>query len=351
MTNIFKIFILIASLIFISNNSFAGRNDKAGTAAAAQLFIPAGARDIAMSGSTHAFTTGIEAIYWNPAGLSNSNSGASAIFSHMNYIADIGVDYFAASSSFEGFGSIGFSLKSLSIGDIPVTTEEQPDGTGSLISPTFVTLGVTYSKKLSDNTFVGVTTNLISETMDRVNATGVAFNAGIQYHNFAGFDGLSLGLVVKNIGASMQYDGSGLIRQGDVDNTERGPSFYKVIAAEAELPSTIEIGLGYKHKIDETDVLSFSGLFQNNNFASDEYKVGVEYGYNDLFYVRGGTSFSQDIENESFATSDKTNYIFGPTFGFGVNQDFGDMKLGIDYAYRTTQFFDGNNIFSITLGF
>src|SRR5438128_2487144 len=79
--------------------AFAGRGDKAGTAAASELLIPVGAQSVALGGSEMASVSGIEVIYWNPAGLARSEKGANAMFSHMSYIADIGVEYFAVSST------------------------------------------------------------------------------------------------------------------------------------------------------------------------------------------------------------------------------------------------------------
>ncbi len=41
------------------------------------------------------------------------NNSASVMFSHMSHIADIGVEYGAVSTNFEGFGVVSLSLKSL----------------------------------------------------------------------------------------------------------------------------------------------------------------------------------------------------------------------------------------------
>src|SRR5258706_4415899 len=86
----------------------AGRPDKAGASAAPELLIPVGARSIALGGSSLATVSGIEALYWNPAGLDRSAHGANAMFSHMSYMANIGVEYVAVSNSFAGLGTLGF---------------------------------------------------------------------------------------------------------------------------------------------------------------------------------------------------------------------------------------------------
>lgn len=334
--------------------SYAGGENRVGTNAASELLIPVGARDIAMGGASVATSSGLDAIFWNPAGLARTKNSANAMFSHMNYIADIGIEYVAVSGTFESFGTLGFSIKSVGVGDIAVTDEDNPDGTGAIISPTIVNLGLTYSRMLTDRISVGATVTLISERFDRVSATGFAFNAGVQYNGLANVNGLSLGVVVKNIGPQMKFDGDGLLRQGNVIDVLRPGTFYKVEAASFELPSTIEIGLAYNYAVTDDDYLSLSGVFQNNNFAADEYKVGLEYNYANLFFVRGGYNFSEIKENTSMRTStsfDKTTHIFGFTAGAGVKYTLGTLDVSFDYAYRAVKFLENNHVFTIGLGF
>ena len=49
---------------------FAGDPARIGTAAGEQLLVPVGARSLALGGSNVAYTKGLDALYWNPAGLS-----------------------------------------------------------------------------------------------------------------------------------------------------------------------------------------------------------------------------------------------------------------------------------------
>lgn len=61
---------------------------------AEELLIPVGARSIATSGAFVANVMGLESIYYNPAGLDISQR-TEAMFSYMNYIADINISYLA----------------------------------------------------------------------------------------------------------------------------------------------------------------------------------------------------------------------------------------------------------------
>ncbi|MGB5529190.1 MAG: PorV/PorQ family protein [Ignavibacteriaceae bacterium] len=346
MKKIFKL-ISVFILLLAVNNVFAGGGKRTGTAGASELLIPVGPRGIAMGESNLVAATGIEALFWNPAGVSHMQNNADVLFSHMSYIADIGVEYGAVAANFEGFGAIAFSLKALSIGDIPVTTTSNPDGTGELFSPTMVTAGVSYSRMLTDAISVGLTANLVSERMGNVSASGIAFDFGVIYQNLADINGLHIGVVLKNLGTEMQFDGSGLYYEGQLNEGNRPPTLYKVDSAPFEMPFNFQLAAGYRPVIDEMNSLLFTGIYQNNNFSGDEYKLGGEYGYNNMFFVRAGYLLSPDV-GESFGES---NYIYGFTAGAGINYEVEGFGVKVDYAFRDTKFFDGNHVFALTLGF
>jgi len=339
----FLVFVLMILLLDVPN-TFAGGQNRAGTSAAPQLSIPVGARYLAMGGAPVAVAKGLEAIYWNPAGLDISERSANALFSFRSHIADIGISYLAVSGKFD-FGTLGLSIRSFDIGDIPVTTESAPDGTGEIFSPTYFIGGLSYSRQLTDRVAIGVTVNLVSESWARVSATGVAFDAGVQYRNLVGVQGLTTGIAIKNFGPPMQYDGPGLFVQAADPTSQRGVTFYKVEAGTFELPSVIEIGLAYSRSLDEMNKLEFAGAFQNNNFDFDQYRIGVEYSYNNTFFVRGGYLVGDAASKQTFIYQ---NY----TLGAGINLvDVGGTNISIDYGFIPVQFFDNSHVISIAVGF
>ncbi len=340
MKNILKI--LLAFILLLAMDAFAGGGKRTGTGGASELLIPVGPRGIAMAGANLSTSTGIEALFWNPAGVALMQNNADVIFSHMSYIADIGVDYGAIAANFEGFGVISFSIKSLGVGDILITTTSNPDGTGETFSPTFIVAGLSYSRQLTETISVGLTTNFISETMADVSATGVAFDVGVIYNNLADVNGLSLGVVIKNFGPEMKYSGGGLFQQGQIENVNRPPTFYTIDAAAFELPSNFQLGLGYTPVLDEINSLQFSGIYQNNNFSGDEYKIGAEYGYNDMFFVRAGYQLAPQVSED---------YLYGFSAGVGIDYEVEGFGFKVDYAFREVEFFDANHIFAVTLGF
>lgn len=345
MKRIIKLISVFILMLAISN-VFAEGGKRTGTAGASELLIPVGPRGIAMGESNLVSATGIEALFWNPAGVSHMKNNADVLFSHMSYIADIGVEYGAVAANFEGFGAIALSIKALSIGDISVTTTSNPDGTGEIFSPTMVTAGLSYSRMLTDAISVGLTANLVSERMADVSATGIAFDFGVIYQNLADVSGLSIGVVLKNLGPEMKFDGSGLYQEGQINNVNRPPTFYKVDSAPFEMPFNFQLAAGYRPVVDEMNSLQFTGTYMNNNFSADEYKLGGEYGYNNLFFVRAGYQFASGA-GESFGES---NYLYGFTAGAGINYEVEGFGVKIDYAFRDTRYFDGNHVFALTLG-
>jgi hypothetical protein len=335
-------FTLVLILFVTAGTVFGGGGSRNGTAGATELLIPVGARGIGLSGSALTSATGVDAIFWNPANIARSSNSTDLVFSQMSYIADIGITYGGIAVNVEGFGAIAFDIKSLSFGDIIKTTVSNPDGTGITYSPQYVTIGLSYSRMLSDRISVGLTADLVSETIDRVSATGVAFSAGVTYSNLANIDGLSFAIVLKNLGPQMQFGGSGLYVSAEASDLNLGEQFYKVEAASFELPSALEIGFGYDVKIAEQNDLLLSASFQNNNFDADKYKVGAEYNFKNLLYLRGGYTFAPEL------SSDERVYSF--TVGGGVQYIVGGVDFKLDYAYQDTKYFDGNNVFTLSLG-
>lgn len=341
---VINLFLILALLLTAADISFAGGGRRNGSQGASELLIPVGARGIALGGSNISTTSGIEALFWNPAGVSRTDRSAEAMFSYMSYIADMGVTYGAVSVNMKDIGSFAFSIKNLSFGDIDVTTTDAPDGTGQKYTPVYLTAGITYSRALSDKISVGVTGNLVMETISQVSASGVAFNAGVMYENLGDINGLSIGVTLKNVGPQMKFSGSGLYQQATVNSLSRPAEFYLVDAASFELPALLEFGLAYRPVINEMNSLLLSTSFQNNEFQGDKYLFGAEYMFNNLIALRGGYAYTPN--------SQETENIYGLTAGVGINYAMGGSDLKVDYAYRQVKnYFSANHVVTVQLGF
>ena len=333
-------FVLCVATLFVVT-SMVAQNQRVGTVGATELLVPVGARDMALSGASLATTNGVEAIFWNPAGLGRIAGSAEGMFSTMTYIADVNVAYGAVAGKFGEFGTVGFSVKSVGFGDVLITSETDPDGLlGRYFSPSYVTAGLTYSRAITDAISFGVTGKVISETIDRVSASAFAVDFGVQYHGLVGLSGLNLGVAVKNVGTQMKFDGSGLLRTANAVNGLRPQQPFKSEAGSFEIPAVVEIGLSYDYTMSDNLVMSVSSAFSNNNLYYDEYRGGLEFGYvmeGVKLFVRGGTAA---------VPQDKDNNIFGTTFGAGLNMVAGGINMTFDYGYRQVQYFSGNQVLS-----
>jgi len=321
----------------------AGDPARTGTAAGEQLLVPVGARGFAMGGSDVAFTSGLDALYYNPAGFGKMNRNALGTFSTMQIFNDINVNYLALGVKAGNLGNIAFSLKAFDFGDIPVTTNQDLNGaSGATFSPTYITGALTFARQLTDGIAVGLTGKVISESVPRASANAVAFDIGVQYAGLGGINGLALGVAVKNIGTNMSYSGSAFTTRA-TDDGATASDFRDRPTATHELPSTIQIGLGYAYEVNEENSLSLNGNFENANFGDDQFLLGVEYSYDNLFMLRGGYRMVDNV--------DPDNQLYTWTMGVGLNYDFGGTNLMFDYGFRDSQYFDGNNLFQLTIGF
>ena len=133
------------------------------------------------------------------------------------------------------------------------------------------------------------------------------------------------------------------MRQGIPGDVLRPSSQIKIEAASDELPSTIELGVGYTYSLEEQHKLTMSSVFQNNNFSDDEYKFGLEYNFDNTLFLRGGYDLAQETLEDS--------YIYGFTAGAGVHYTFTGLDVTVDYAFRSVDFLQDNHIFAVRLGF
>jgi hypothetical protein len=319
---------------------YAGDLDRVGTTSGAQLLIPVGARSIALGGAPLGDVKGAEAIFWNPAGISYS-AKSELMFNNMQYIADIDVNYLGVVFNGGGIGECALHIKSLSFGDIEETTEQEPDGTGITYSPAFIVSGFSYSRLLTDRISAGVTAKIVYESIMQTSASAFALDLGVQY-SFG--SNLRLGVAMKNVGSKMQYNGRNLERTYNIQssniNTDEG--FFRGVPLASDIPSLFSFGLIYHININEMNTFALSASFSNFNEASDQAYGGVEYGFKEMFYLRGGYNYELQADNQ----------IFGASFGAGLQFPLGNFNFVMDYAFRQlTDYFDSNNIFTIKLMF
>ena len=337
---------IIASIVIIVVSSLVlGQNSRMGSASSTQLLVVPSAKHLSGGGAA-ATATGMDATFWNPAGLAMSENSVDAIFSNRQYFADIDNSFFGIATDLGDY-KMGVSVRTFNVGDIDETTVFYPDGTGQVFTPNFSILGATFARKLSDNTSVGINANLIREGFGRVAATGVAYDLGVQYRGFLGREGLDVGFAMKNFGAPMKYDGEGLGVMASPVDGDRPVEYYKIDAASFDLPFVFDMGVSYN--IAGADI---GVTYTSNYYSTDELKLSVGYALEGLGSVGVGmqsSSASQEIDD----TDDwYTNPADGVSFGASIDMSrFVGMNLSVDYSMLPMGDFGTNSVVALRVAF
>lgn len=314
--------------------------DRSGTAAMEELLVPVTPRSVSLGAALASGITGmnaVEAFQANPA-ASLVGTNTSAMFSRSEYIADIGINFAGISQKF-GANSVSVSLIAWDYGQIPLTTTAAPevDPTLTYDASTFV-VSVGYARQFTDRIGAGFAVKGLGRTIASVNSSGVAADAGITY--IVPESGLRFGVGLQNIGGSMDFDGDGLRNNTPADGPNgpgANPAQRENIASE--LPVVLTAGGAYTRQMSGD--LSVTGLatFRSLAFDNDQYAAGLEVGYQNLAFLRGGVNLTDDANDTS---------AWGIwNVGAGINLPLGSTMVKVDYAYRPSDVFSGVNMFSI----
>lgn len=326
----------------------AGNPDRAGQAGASQLLINPWARSSGWGTANTAGVRGLEALYGNVAGTAFTQK-TELLFSHSQWLrgSGIAINAFGLTQRVGETGTLGLSIMSMDFGDIPITTVDQPEGGLGTYSPQFMNITASYAKIFSDNIYGGLAIKVITEKTSNVSARGVALDAGIQYVT-GKREQIKFGIALKNVGPRMRYRGDGLSFKVPVpSSTQSNTMTVEHRAAEYELPSLLNIGVGYDFYVkkdstfNKTHRITGMGTFTSNSFSKDQFRFGVEYGWKSMLMVRAGYVYEKGI----FNIDERTSAYTGPTAGFTFEMPFGKNKstFAIDYSYQASNPFSGTH--------
>lgn len=335
---IYKGFIL-GSALFTSFATFAGNEDRAGSAGASELLINPWARSSAWADAGVSSVKGLEAMFVNVAGLSYADK-TEIIFSNTNWLsglADIQVNNFGLAQRVGETSVIGITFMSMNFGDIPITTTELPEGGIGTFNPRYNNINLAFSKQFSSSISGGLNVKMVTESISNAKASGVAFDAGVRYITGEN-DNIKFAISLKNVGGPMTFTGDGL--NLDILNTSTGTTIAMAQrVSDFELPSLLNIGASYDFLLNENNTLTLAGAFTSNSFTKDQFRLGANYMMTTTkanFALRAGYVF----ENGIFNNDTRTTALTGLTAGLSVEKTFGEAQspIGIDYAYRASVF-------------
>lgn len=296
--------------------------NKTGTTAAQFLKIGVGPRAIGMGGAFTASANDVNAMYWNPAGLSRMNS-MEAYFNHVDWILDVKMDYAAFAMEVADLGTLGAFVSVLSMDDMPVRTLQQPEGTGELFSAGSFVIGLSFARNLTDEFSIGFNAKYVREHIWNESAKTIAIDVGTQYV-IPFLNEFRLGASISNFGPKMKMEGRDIIQTTTVGVGEGNLINTNLQLDEFEMPLLFRIGVAVDaiKTSDSRLTIAADAIHPNDN--SEYVNAGLEYTWNETFFLRGGYKSIFEAQGEQ-----------GFTFGAGINyRIFDAFKVKVDYAYQ-----------------
>jgi Type IX secretion system protein PorV len=315
---------------------------KTGTTAAKFLSIGIGPRANSMGGAYTSVANDASAAYWNPAGIANIDD-FQAIFTYTKMFADINVNYFGVVLPFGTYGNVGVSVTALNVGDMAVTTELYPEGTGETFSANSYAFALTYARYITSDFAVGANIKYVRENIYNSYAEGLAFDVGTVFKT--PFYGVKFATSITNYGSKMQMGGQDLLIRASANASSAGANNTldaDLATDQFELPLRLQIGLSrdFIFMDQHRFTIAVDAVHPNDN--SQWVDIGGEVSlFNNLVSVRGGYKalFLKDSQE-------------GLTLGAGLNYDgIKYFKISVDYSYQYMKYLDNLHSFGIILSF
>ncbi|MEZ5174129.1 MAG: PorV/PorQ family protein [Bacteroidia bacterium] len=341
----FALFSLVAGIN--PTLSFAGNEDRVGQAGGTELLINPWARSAGWAGANTSLVRGLEAQFLNVAGTSFTKK-TEVVFARSNWLGNSGINLnafgFSQGIGKDKTGTLSLTVMTMNFGDILVTTVNQPEGGIGTFRPNLTNIGFSYAKEFSNSIYGGVAIRTINQSISDVKASGICFDAGVQYIT-GKTENIRFGISLRNVGPRMKFSGDGLSFKGT--NPETGASLTVEQRSETfEMPSLLNIGGAYVFNKIENHEITIAANFTSNSFSKDQVQGGVEYAFKKMFMVRAGYMSeisSTGNDSEDLSVTGKTNAFTGPTAGFTIQAPLNKKgsTFSIDYAYRATNPFNG----------
>jgi len=322
------------------------------------LAIGVGARGLSMGGAQVASVGDITSGYWNPAGLTQGTGDLQIGLMHAEYFAGIAkYDYGAIAAPIDETRTIGFSVIRFAIDDI-IDSTELIDADGNInydrlksFSAADYAFMFSYAKKTNIEGFrYGGNIKVVHRKVgDFATAWGFGIDVGLQYQK----NKWHFGAMARDITSTFNAWSF---------NTEKLETVFLQTGneipengLEITLPKLIlgaswrsPIGANFSIEPEINFDFTFDGkrnVLIKSDPVSIEPHIGVEMGYHDFIFVRGGVANIQEVKDIDGGTSK----IVSPSLGIGVKI----KNVEVDYAFTK---FGGSgeslysNIFSLRIG-
>lgn len=324
------------------------------------LNIGVGARGMGMAGSQVASVNDVYASFWNPAGLNQVKSDFQIGLMHAEYFSSIAkYDYIGTAFPMKNKkGVLGISCIRFAIDDIPYTLDLiQQDGSVDYSKIKAISAAdyaglITYAQKLNIKKYanredvhinVGGNFKIIHRNIGTLaNAWGAGLDLGLQVRIGA----WKLGAVIKDVTTTytvwsfhftdkekqiLTQTGNDIVSRSTEVNTPRmilgGGRNFPIRFADASKKAYLLAEMN----LDITADGKRYGNLINLNPLSIDPKMGLEFGYNNKFYVRGGVGNFQRVLDDNDTTNTSKRTMFQPAIGLGLKI----KNMAIDYSFSS----------------
>ena len=295
---------------------------KTGTSAAAFLKIGLGSRAIGMGGAFAATADDISAMYWNPGGLATLY-GAQASFNHVNWFADVRMDFAGFATRLSDLGVLGAFVTVMSMDEMDVRTIEMPTGTGERFSAGAIAIGLSYSRSLTESFSIGFNAKYLREYIWNSSSSGLALDIGVLY-KIPVLNELRLAAAISNFGTKMKLEGRDNLVVQQVGGTNGNLINTSVEVESYDLPLLFRVGVAVDvlKSEDFRVTAEVDAIHPNDN--TEYLNTGLEAGWKELVFLRGGWKSLLERDTEQ-----------GFTLGAGVQAPIaGALRATLDYAYQ-----------------
>lgn len=327
--------------------------ERVGQVGALELLINSMPQSSGLNGINVAGVNGIESSQVNPAGVART-TGTELLFGHtlLGMGTDLRINSFGFSQALgSDGGALGILVNALDLGDFIRTTPNQPNGELGTFSPTVLNVGLTYARKFTERIHVGFTARLINQSTPDLGATGVGFDAGIQYRS-GEKDRVKLGITLRNVGPTMRFTGDGLSRRTVVESNNDYTTTLALPSEDFEIPATLSMGGSYDFFLSSDMTLTTLATFISNSYFYNQGGLGLEWRYKRFVALRGSFLYENGIFSETVGPEGRsswfTGFSGGATFQIPFNSGKFDAsgnpdysKFSLDLSYRTMSPFTG----------
>lgn len=359
--------ILVAILGVFACNVIYGQDDlRTLTTSVPFLTLPVDARGAAMGDVGAATSPDAASMFWNPGKLAfiDADYGGSVSYTPWlrNLVDDMSLSYLTAFAKIRQEDAIGVSLTFFNLGQIQFTDNQGNEL--QLVNPNEFNISMAYSRKLSRKLGVSLGLKYIhSDLTGRIDAqtspTGTDLKPGntaaadlaMFYRNdyviFGNNTNIAFGANLSNLGPKISYSNN--------DSADFIPTSLKLgtsIGMDADVYNTFTLSIDFNKLLVPSDANSdrgvvggaFSSFGDSPDGFSGELKeiaisLGLEYNYDDKFFVRTGYFFEDEL------------YGARKYFTVGAGVKYQVIALDLAYLIPTTRNHPLENTLRLTLGF